>query len=285
MKKFLLVLLALALVLTMTACKDKDSKKKKKNSEKETKIEETVDGTTEAQTNGEGEVIEPNIIVEDGDDTGISGIVYTDETDEEGNYIPQETLPEQQVISDGGKESGLWPDVIPDEVPVFDSYTEMYTATYEDYEDCDFWSLTFDTTEADYLKWIEKVEAEGYIADDKIVGYYGKGDILLDIYPEDAGDIYYLSIDIYRNDPAPVPSQFPKFETDSVIYFFEEEDENTLKVLYVCGTNFDNDASNYTETLTSNGFTVAGNTATLVSGSTSYSCTIDYQNKAIVYTY
>ncbi|MBR5514602.1 MAG: hypothetical protein IKU52_00190 [Clostridia bacterium] len=288
MKKIVLVICAIALILSMTACKDKDKGKKNADTAKETVATETnKDGTpkeTAKDTLPEGEIIEPNADPAE-DETGIQGVVsYSDETDEDGNYIPEETMPEMITISDGGTDKGLWPDEVPDEVPVFEAYTEMYKATYERYPNCDFWSLTFDTTEADYNAWLAKVEKEGYILSDKVVGYYGKGDILLDIYPEDAGDIYYLSIDIYKTDKPTLPDVFPAFETDCVIYDWEDED-GVLSVTYECGTNFANDTSNYVEALQAKGFTIDGPVATLTSGGKTYTVTITDAKKNIEYAY
>lgn len=284
MKRFLLILCALTLVLTMTACKGKD--KKNTDSGKETTAVETnKDGTPKEtkETTPEGDVVEPT--PGSNDESGIQGaVIYTDETDEEGNYIAQETMPEMVTISEGGTEKGLWPDEVPDEVPVFDGYTEMFAATYERYPNSDFWSLTFDTTEADYIAWLTEVQNAGFLKSDKVYGFYGKGDIIIDIWPEDAGDIYYLSIDVYKTDAPAIPDIFPKFETDCALFDWTDEG-GVLTVSYECGTDFAADSYRYINTLKEKGFTFNGTIGSLTSGGKTYIAAISDNDKTIEYTY
>lgn len=317
MKKLLFTTLIIALLLSATACGGDDAEKKKNNAKDTTaKVEVVTDdkGAAVTDDNGDavtkepketdktkneketeaakdstvdGTVITPNQgDPEEDEQPGIQGAVIYEE-DEEGNtVIVQDTLPEQITIAEGGKEKGLWPDAVPDAVPEFTDYDEMFRATFEDYVEAGikWWSLTFESSEAACDNYKATLEKAGFVKGTKDVFTYGKGKNLVEIYPEDADGEFYISIDIYELTPPTIPNVFIPFETNYVVYFSEDYD-NTITVEYDCGEGFAEDAKAYLETLAANGFSVNANTATITKGGKTYSCTIDVEETTLTYTY
>ncbi len=270
MKKFLLIMCVCAILLTGTACKK----------DKTQSPDETGDVTAEITQPREtidldGDGISDGYVVE-----GISGFdpdeVHTDEPDEntgdEGDTPVQNTADETSptvIISDGGKDEGLWPSVIPDDVPVFEDYKEMYPAQYIDSDSAEEWYLSFDSTEKDYDAWLKKLADEGYTESDKIVGFWGNGEQILNLYTEEVDGEFCVSIDIFKSKPVEYPDAvskvFPEFtHTDSTLYgwYIKEGSPNKLSVSYACGQSFAQDLEAYKQKLSDAGFTVTADSAT-----------------------
>lgn len=291
MKKFLLILCTLALLLTMTACKGKDSKKKNPAKDSAT-IETYADGTpvetdengtpVETETDIDGNVILP-VIPDVDENNGIQGGVQY--IDEDGNVINSDTLPEMEVISDGGTEKNLWPSEIPAVFPRFTEYSEMYTATYEDYthQGLKWWSVSYDTTEAACDNYKEALEAAGFVKGDKDVYTWGKDNYLIEVYPEDA-DVYFVTLDIYEIMPPFIHPIFPEFQTDYAYYLIDST-QTEIMIEYDCGTNFRSDAEAYIEALKESGFSVEGTTATKEADGYTYICDIIIEDQTIYYSY
>lgn len=177
-----------------------------------------------------------------------------------------------EVVTPGGTEPGLWPaDSIPSDVPAYDVYSEMYTVTHDEHEESEEWYLSFDSTEEAYEDYLEKLADAGYIESDKIVGFWGNGNQILNLFTEDVDGEFCVSIDIFKSKPVNYPKEvlkvFPEFKvSDSTLYgwyVLEEEDCNTLSVSYACGKDFFLDLSTYKQQLSDAGFTVTEDEATI----------------------
>lgn len=187
----------------------------------------------------------------------------------QGGEPTDETM-SSETISDGGKESGLWPtEKLPEDVPAFDDYEEMYPAIQDDGDTATNWYLGVDATEEEYEKWLEDLKAAGYIESEKIVGFWGNGEQIINVYTEYVDDEFCVNIDIFKSDPVEYPEEvskiFPTFiPSDSTLYgwYVIEDDPNLLSVAYACGLNFDKDLNAYKKTLADAGFTVSDNEAT-----------------------
>ncbi len=272
MKKFLLIMCVCAILLAGTSCKSKKTDVPDETGDvtaEDTKPRETID------IDGDG--ISDGYVVE-----GISGYdpdeVHTDEAGEgdEGDTPVKNTADDTMptiVISDGGKEEGLWPsENIPDDVPAYENYEEMYPVQYTDNESSEEWYLSFDSTEKDYEDWIEKLIEEGYQESDKIVGFWGNGEQILNIFTEEIDGEFCVSIDIFKSKPVEYPSEvsgiFPEFtESDSTLYGWyvkpgKDGAPNVLSISYACGYKFEDDLAAYKQKLTDAGFTVTDEFAT-----------------------
>ncbi len=266
MKKFLLIMCVCAILLSGTACK-------KNNNETP---DETGDVTAEATQPREtidldGDGISDGYVIE-----GISGFdpdeVHTDETGENGEPVNDvvDDVITPTVISEGGTEEGLWPtESIPKDVPAYEDYKEMYPVTHTDSETSEEWYLSFDSTEKDYDKWIEKLKQEGYTESDSIVGFWGNGEQILNIFTEEVDGEFCVSLDIFKSKPIEYPATvsevFPEFtHTDSTLYgwYIKEGTPNTLSVSYACGDSFDADLEAYKKKLADAGFDVTSDCAT-----------------------
>lgn len=263
MKKLLLILCVCAILLSGTACK-----KTPANSDETgeiigsgTNAPETID--IDGDGKSDGYVIE-----------GIPGDASSEtQGDEEGDTpsisTPDDTM-KTETISEGGTDAGLWPeDGIPEDVPAFENYTEMYPVTHTDGESSEEWYLSFDSTEKDYEDWVKKLEAEGYKESDRIVGFWGNGEQILNLFTEEIDGEFCVSIDIFKSKPVEYPEAvskvFPEFtHTDSTLYgwFVKEGTPNVLSVSYACGNNFATDLNLYKQKLVDAGFTVTDSSAT-----------------------
>ena len=272
MKKLLLVMCVCAILVSGTACKKTNNPASDETGDvtgEVTQPRETID------IDGDG--ISDGYVVE-----GISGYdpdeVQPDETGEnaegdEGDTPvvndADETTP-TVIISDGGDEEGLWPsDSIPEDVPAFEEYKEMYPAQYVDGGSAEEWYLSFDATEKSYEEWLEKLKQEGYTESDKIVGFWGNGEQILNIMTEEIDGEFCVSIDIFKSKPVEYPEAvstvFPEFtHTDSTLYgwYVKEGSPNLLSVSYACGQSFSQDLEAYKKKLTEAGFTVTAECAT-----------------------
>lgn len=177
-----------------------------------------------------------------------------------------------EVITPGGTEPGLWPsDSIPEDVPAYEDYSEMYNVTYDEHEESEEWYLSFDSTEDDFDEYIKKLEEAGYKESDKIVGFWGNGEQILNIFTEEVDGEFCVSIDIFKAKPVEYPKAvldvFPEFKvSDSTLYGWyvtEDNDCKTLSVSYACGTDFFLDLGAYKQQLTDAGFTVTADEATI----------------------
>ena len=269
MKKFLLILCVCAILLSGTACKKNNNETPDETGDvtaEVTQPRETIDIDGDGKSDG--------YVVE-----GISGFdpdeVQPDETGDgdEGDTPVQNTADETTptvVISDGGNKKGLWPsDSVPEDVPAFEDYEEMYPAQYTDGESSEDWYLSFDSTEKDYDAWLKKLEQEGYTESDKIVGFWGNGEQILNLYTEEIDGEFCVSIDIFKSKPVEYPAEvskvFPEFtHTDSTLYgwYVKAGSPNVLSVSYACGKSFSQDLEAYKQKLTDAGFTVTGESAT-----------------------
>ena len=234
MKKALLLILCAALISSMCACSAK---------------------TSNTQT----------------EDTTVS----TEEMIEDGAVYDEDIFTQTKTISEGGTDEGLWPsDEIPSVVPEFSAYTTMYPANYQKTSGEELWLLGFDTDSAGYDTYINSLQESGFRKSSKISGFWGNGEIILDISKEDNGDgTIFLSIDVYKTTPIETPEElkgkFPEFTTDSSLYYWSAE-TNELTVAYACGTNFDADLASFKEKLTAQGFTVEESAAKKEDGGKTY---------------
>ncbi|MBQ4561610.1 MAG: hypothetical protein IJA55_04705 [Clostridia bacterium] len=286
MKKILLVMCVCAILLTGTACKKKSNAPAPGEDSgdivgmpvtEETKPRETIDIDGDGKSDGyvvEGiEGYDPSEVHTDdetgpatdgnGDTEGSSG---AEDPDTPVQNTADETTP-AIVISDGGSEKGLWPtDSLPKDVPAFEDYKEMYPTQYADGESAEEWYLSFDSTEKDYEDWLEKLKAEGYVESDKIVGFWGNGEQILNLYTEEIDGEFCVSVDIFKSKPVEYPEAvskvFPAFSvSDSTLYGWYVKG-NKLSVSYACGKSFASDLEAYKKKLTEAGFTVTGDSAT-----------------------
>ncbi|MBR6514045.1 MAG: hypothetical protein IKT46_04335 [Clostridia bacterium] len=256
MKKILLVICACALILSLGACKSKTP--------------DTTD-TPRETIDIDGDGISDGYVIEG---------IPADEIDEyDPDAVVDDDTPiingadETQVVetlTEGGTDDGLWPtEQIPQDVPSYDNYTEMYPATHTESENSEEWYLSFDSSEKDYEDWLEKLAEEGYTESDKIVGFWGNGEQILNLLTEEVDGEFCVSIDIFKSKPVEYPeavsSIFPEFtHTDSTLYgwFVTEGTPNTLSVSYACGKSFATDLNAYKQKLSDAGFTVTADSAT-----------------------
>lgn len=308
MKKIILIALTAALLLSLSACKGKDEKKDgtetnvkyvdvtnadgtpvtDENGNTVTEaIVETVSSESDTADEGEvsvipdGTVIEPNADPVDPDDPDEYADGYIQQTDEAGEtYYEPVVMPEQEEISQGGAENVEWPSELPTEIPQFTKYTEMDRVTFEDYGDYGFWSTGFTTTEENYDEYIALLESNGFVKSDRIFAVWGKGNVTIDLSPENDGDSFWTNFEITKVNDFTVPADFYAFETDQAIYSLETDD-GYISVDYECGSDFNADADAYLETLAANGFTVNGDTAT----KGNYVCTINRTYTTVTYTF
>ncbi len=269
MKKLLLVMCVCAILLSGTACKKNNNEVPDETGDitaEATQPRETVD--LDGDGKSDGYVIE-----------GISGFdpneVHIDESGEgnEGDTPvvnnADETTP-TVIISDGGDKEGLWPsDSLPEDIPAFEEYEEMYPAQYVDGGSAEEWYLSFDSSEKNYEDWLKKLEKEGYTESDKIVGFWGNGEQILNLYTEEIDGEFCVSIDIFKSKPVEYPDAvskvFPEFKhTDSTLYgwYVKEGSPNKLSISYACGKSFTQDLEAYKKQLTDAGFTVSAECAT-----------------------
>lgn len=317
MKKILLVLCACALLLSAAACGSDDKADHEKDGTKagtkQTQKADADTGTTEDDTVSVKDDITPEDDVVVSDDTSVSGTIIepsgtgyepidpdeTFDSDEPADpsdtntspiYVEDDTII-QETISEGGTESGLWPtESVPEEIPEYTDYTEMYAITHDETDTSENWYFSFDTTEEGYIEWLDKLSAAGYTESNKIVGFWGNGDHIINLFTEEIDGVFCVSVDVFRSKPVVMPAGtevFPAFSTtDSTLYGWYTK-ENTVNISYACGMNFDVDLEAYKLTLAANGFTVSDNEATLTKDGKTYMVKYNISNyeDIIEYTY
>ncbi len=280
MKRFLAILCVCALVLSLAACK-----KEKPNTPDAETDKKTTEINKEDKENKETDEDNTSSIVPD--ETGYENI--------EGEDPADTTV----TLTEGGTEEGLWPaEDLPESIPSYTDYSEMYAATYENYDNSEEWYLGFETTENDYNDWVTKLEKQGYRKSEKIFGFWANGDHILDLLTEDVDGEFCVSVDIIKSDPVEFPAAvsnvFPiDIKTDATLYGWyivdNEDGSKTLSVSYVCGSDFATDLETYKSSLTSKGFTVTDEKATIdVDGKTffcEYGETLDRYEDRIDFTY
>ncbi len=287
MKKLLLIMCVCAILLTGTACK-----KNKDNDVTDDTGEVKTEDTQERETiDLDGDGISDGYIIEGipGDDGGPtedddsedgsndasndpseSGADTPDSSGNQDTVTPTTDTMKSEVISQGGTEEGLWPEEeIPEDVPAYEDYSKMYQVTHDEGDTSEEWYLSFDSTEKDYNEWVKKLEAEGYRESDKIVGFWGNGEQILNLFTEEIDGDFCVSIDIFKSKPVEYPETvskiFPEFEnTDSTLYgwYITDDEPKTLSVSYACGSNFAGDLNIYKNKLSEAGFTVTESEAT-----------------------
>ena len=288
MKKILLVMCVCAILLTGVACKKKIGGNAADTAEITGTTTATADQSGRETIDLDGDGISDGYIVEptpvDPDSDTVDG---TDNTDDETRT--PDPIMEPDIISPGGTEAGLWPEEdIPASVPAYEDYTQMYQVTHNASETSEEWYLSFDSTEADYEAWLEKLKAEGYRESDKIVGFWGNGEQILNLYTEEYDGEFCVSIDIFKSNPIEYPEAvsnvFPEFSaTDSTLYgwYITEDEPKILSVSYACGSNFAAELATYKQQLTDAGFTVTDSEATKVVDGKTY--TVRYGSELNAY--
>ena len=275
MKKFLLIMCVCAILLTGAACKNKKDPTTPDEtgevSSTDTQSRETID--LDGDGVSDGYVIEGNAGSENGvENNGGNEANNGNEGNSDSGVVvePETEIMEPTVLSEGGTKKDLWPsESVPKDVPEFKNYSEMYPATYTEQESSEEWYLGFDTTEKDYEAWIKQLENNGYRESDKIVGFWGNGKQILNLYTEEIDGEFSVSVDIFKSKPVEYPAEvakvFPEFKpTDSTLYgwYVVEGEPNVLSVAYACGSNFAAELSAYKKQLTDAGFTVTDEYAT-----------------------
>ncbi len=259
MKKLLIILCACAILLSCAACKKNTVNTPDDTSDiigNDTQVKETID------LDGDG--VSDGYVIE-----GSNGSEADGTDDPDAVIVPDDTV-KTETISEGGTEEGLWPEEnIPQDIPAYENYTEMYPVTYTDNDTAEEWYLSFDSTEKDYEAWINKLKSEGYKESDTIVGFWGNGEQILNLYTEEVDGEFCVSIDIFKSKPVEYPdvvsSVFPRFtDTDSTLYgwYVKEGEPNLLSIAYACGDNFNTDLTLYKQKLSDAGFTVTEDSAT-----------------------
>lgn len=269
MKKFLAIICALALLATMTtACKKKNKDKPEDTDvtgEAQVESNETTEAPARETIDLDGDGISDGYVIE-----GVQGFDEEEVHDNpnEGQIVDSGTI-QTTVIAEGGKEEGLWPtEDIPEDVPAFEEYEEMYPAQKEESDTATNWYLGFDATEEEYEAWLDQLRKEGYTESDKIVGFWGNGEQIINVSTEMDGDIFCVNIDIFKSEPVQYPdavkNNFPIFTpSDSTLYGWYLSDEgDLLNVGYACGASFEADLTAYKQALTDAGFTVSESEAT-----------------------
>lgn len=266
MKKILLILCACAILLSSAACSC--------DSDKPSATDETGEIET-GEAVIDGTVIDP-----------IPGTVdNSDDNNGDGNnknntptVTPDTDVSSPEIITPGGTEPGLWPnESIPEDVPAYEDYSQMYNVTHDEHEESEEWYLSFDSTEKDFEAYLDKLRSEGYKESSKIYGFWGNGEQILNIFTEEVDGEFCVSIDIFKSKPVVYPDEvknnFPEFTvSDSTLYgwYVVEGSPKKLSVSYACGENFAQDLSAYKTKLSEAGFTVTENQATLEKNGKTY---------------
>ncbi len=278
MKKFLLIMCVCAILLTGAACKNKNTP----NTPDETGEVASTDTQSRETIDLDGDGVSDGYIIEGTPGNDPSAEEPDPADPDSGNSsdgnggessvggVTDTGIMEPTVLTEGGTEEGLWPtESVPEDVPVFEDYTEMYPATYNEQAASEEWYLGFDTTEKDYEAWVKELEKNGYRESDKIVGFWGNGEQILNLFTEDIDGVFSVSVDIFKSKPVEYPKEvadvFPEFKpTDSTLYgwYVVEGEPNVLSVSYACGSNFAAELSAYKKQLTDAGFTVTDDYAT-----------------------
>lgn len=307
MKKVLLILCACAILLTSAACGGKKDDKKDKSKETgEAAVTVDIDGdgiqdgTLIEGTPGTSEG--PAIIGGDEINSGDNSADDPDNSSEDPQGGSSEVTPDSgiqtpEIIAEGGTEPGLWPEEnVPEDVPAYDDYEEMYPITHTDNDTSEEWYLSFDATEQSYEEYLDKLKAEGYKESDKIYGFWGNGQQILNIFTEEVGGVLCVSIDIFKSKPVEYPATvkniFPEFKpSDSTLYgwYITDDAPKTLSVSYACGENFAQDLAAYKNTLANAGFTVTEDEAYIDKDGKTYSVrygdAVDMYEDCLEYVY
>ncbi len=264
MKKFLLTLCAAAILLTSTACSCANDSEGTADDTEEIVEKETID--IDGDGKSDGYKIE-----------GISGTEddpsnNSNDPDGENDIVPDTEIMKSEVIAEGGTEPGLWPtESVPENVPEYNDYKQMYDVTHDDLDTSENWYMSFDSTEKSYEDYIAKLREDGYKESDKISGFWGNGEQILDVFTEEVDGELCVSIDIIKSKPVVYPDAvkniFPEFNvSDSTLYGWydvEKDGGKLLSVSYACGENFAIDLNAYKNKLSEAGFTVTQDQASI----------------------
>lgn len=284
MKKLLLILCACAILLSSAACSCSNDTDIAEDETSEIISNESSDANGENKTDGNKNDSSSGK-KEDDKDPEASG-----DSSDSNDVIADSEIMEPEIISKGGTKPGLWPtESVPENVPEFNDYTEMYNVTHDDYDSSEIWYLSFDSTEKSYEEYVEKLIAEGYKQSDKISGFWGNGEQIIDLFTEEVDGEFCVSIDITKCKPVEYPKTvkeiFPLITvSDSTLYGWYEVDQDDGKlfsVSYACGENFAFDLNAYKNQLSEAGFTVTENEATIEKDGKTY--TVRYGDAVSAY--
>ena len=178
---------------------------------------------------------------------------------------------ETSQLVTAGTDQGKWPEAeLPSEIPAFADYLEIYNAKYTVQDDEETWFIFWNCKNTEFSEWMQKLIANGFVADDRVINLYSDGNYVLNIESQVHGEGEVdVSIDVEKaavlDYPEVVSKMFPAFSADATLYFtYSDEDEINYmyKMCYVCAKNWDADLAAYKNALAEAGFEVGEDGAT-----------------------